>query len=191
MTEPTDRAAAPSSAKTGFPTARMPSYAGLVAAAGVAGVLAFLLLVADALPVFIIGLIVAYLLDPVVTAMTRRGLPRGLASLAAMGGLALVLALLTVIFLDTVVSEATAFIEQLPAAFKSVEAWLASSSLPDAVKTDIQAWLDGVRNAVTSLDVTALVAPVLQGLVGLLGSFFTLLVLPFFIFYVLAGRPAI
>lgn len=174
-----------------FPRARVPSNAALVAGIGVVLVLVLLLLVADTLPVFVIGLIVAYLLDPVVTWAARRGVPRGLATLLSMVLLVATLVGLGAIFIDTVLVQAAAFAKQLPAAFADIRSWIDGLSVNEALKADLLRWLDSIAAWFTAFDYTRLISPLIGGLFTLLGSFFTLLVLPFFIFYVLAGRPTI
>ena len=174
-----------------FPVMRPPSAAGLVASAATAGVVLLLFAVSSTLPVFIIALILAFLLDPVVTWMARHGVPRGLATLISIAGLALILITLSAVFVDTVVKEASTFIAGLPEAFASLEDWVRTSNMPAGLQADVLAWLDSVRLAAQAFDYTRLVEPILGGLIAVLGSFFTILVLPFFLFYVLAGRPAI
>jgi predicted PurR-regulated permease PerM len=58
-------------------------------------------------------------------------------------------------------------------------------------REDILNFLRSVEEAAASFDVTSLFDELLGGLFAILGSFFTLLTLPFFLFYVLAGRPTI
>ena len=68
--------------------------------------LAFLGAVGSALTVFLIGLILAFLLDPIVTWLAARRVPRGLATLITMVVFFVVIGLLVVAFLDVVVSQA-------------------------------------------------------------------------------------
>jgi predicted PurR-regulated permease PerM len=174
-----------------FPVLRPPSAAGLVASVATAGVLLLLFAVSSTLPVFIIALILAFLLDPVVTWLAKRRVPRGLATLISIAILALILITLSAVFVDTVVKEASTFIAGLPEAFASLEDWVRTSNMPAGLQADVLAWLDSVRLAAQAFDYTRLVEPILGGLIAVLGSFFTILVLPFFLFYVLAGRPTI
>ncbi|HEX5828638.1 MAG TPA: AI-2E family transporter [Candidatus Limnocylindrales bacterium] len=169
--------------------ARVPSAAGIVAGAAVVAVCVLLFMAAEALPVFIIGLLIAYVLDPVVTWLAGHRVPRGLGTLIAIGGLALILGALATLFLDTVISQAAAFAATLPEAFDQLEAWIAGSGLSDRAKEDLLALVASIESAVANVDATVVLQPILNGLIAVLGSFFTLLVLPFFLFFVLAGRP--
>jgi predicted PurR-regulated permease PerM len=174
-----------------FPRLRLPSSAGAVAAAIVIAVLAILVEVGEVLPVFVIALLMAYILDPVVTWMTRRGVPRGLATLVAIGALIAALAALVELFVRTIVSQGAAFVASLPAAFEALRDSVTSSGLSPAAQGDLLAFLDDIAAGAMGFDLTALIAPFVGGLVGMLGTFFTLLVLPFFLFYVLADRPGL
>ena len=173
-----------------FPPARL-SAPGLVAAAGVAGTIVLLWAVRDTLPVFVVGLLFAYLLSPLVRWMTGHRVPRGLATLIAMILLGLAIAAFTILFLETIVTQAAAFAASLPAAFAQLGDWIVSLGLPDAVEEDLLDFLASVESAVASFDYASLLGPILSGLLGLLGTLFSLLVLPFFLFFVLAGAPAI
>jgi putative permease len=191
LAEPEVRGAASRLAERvrGFPLLRTPSAAAVVAAAIVVVVLVILARVGEALPVFVVGLLIAYVLDPAVTWMARRGIPRGLATLIAIGALLAALGALIELFMRTVIAQGTAFAASLPQAFATLRESITASSLSPALQEDLLGFLDDMAAGAAGFDVTALIAPVLGGLVGLLGTFFTLLVLPFFLFYILAERP--
>lgn len=175
----------------GFPRMRTPSAAGIVAAVAVTVACLLLILVAEALPVFIIGLIVALVLDPLVTWLARHRVPRGLATLLAMALAALIVGAFAILFLETIATQAAAFIASLPEAFAQLETWVLTLGLPPSIEEDLVNFLDSIAAAFKSFDVTMLFEPILEGLFAILGSFFTLLTLPFFMFFVLAGRPVI
>jgi predicted PurR-regulated permease PerM len=192
---PTDGATAASSTGAGawqgqFPPARL-SAPGLITAAGVAGTIVLLWVVRDTLPVFVVGLLFAYLLSPLVRWMTGHRVPRGLATLIAMILLGLAIAAFTILFLDTIVNQAAAFAASLPAALSQIGDWIIGLGLPAAVEEDILDFLASVESAAASFDYASLLGPLLSGLLGLLGTLFSLLVLPFFLFFVLAGAPTI
>ena len=189
MTSPTRVSAGTGTPAPRFPRATVPSGAALLAGAAVVATCVLLFMAGDALPVFIIGLLLAYILDPVVTWLAAHRVPRGLATLIAIGGLALVLATLATLFLDTVVTQAAAFAEKLPQAFDQLETTIQSSGLSDRAKEDLLGLVTSIEQAIASFDVTTILQALLGGLAAILGSFFTLLTLPFFLFFVLAGRP--
>jgi predicted PurR-regulated permease PerM len=174
-----------------FPPFRTPSAAALIAGGAVVLAVFLLLVVGDALPVFVIGLIAAYIMDPLVSAMAARRVPRALATVLAMLLVGAILIVLARVFLDTVVTQFAAFIAGLPAAFEQIEAWVQTLGLNPSVEADVVAWLNSVEQNLASFNITLLFGPLLEGLATVLGSFFTLLTLPFFLFFVLAGRPVL
>ena len=172
-----------------FPAFRVPTAAAVVAGAAIVAAGVLLLLVAEALPVFVIGLLVAYILDPLVTWLAAHRVPRGLGTLLAMLLAALVVGAFAFLFLGTLAEQAAAFLLGLPDAFSQLEGWIVSLGLPAAIQEDVLRLVQNMETAVADLDITALFQPILAGVVALLGSFFTLITLPFFLFFVLAGRP--
>ena len=178
-------------AGSGFPRMRVPSAAGVLAGAAVAAVLVVLFSISGALPVFVIGLIFAYILDPLVTWLAAHRVPRGLAALLSMILVGAILAVLAGVFLETVLTQAAAFVAGLPQAFAEISAWILTLGLPAKVEEDLLTFMASLEAGVKAFDVTQLIAPLVDGMVAILGSFFTLLTLPFFLFFVLAGRPAL
>lgn len=179
------------STRRAYPRMRVPSAAGVVAGIAVVVAIALLFAAWDALPVFIIGLLVAYVLDPLVTWLAGRRVPRGLATLFAMLLAAAIVGAIAVLFVDTIATQAAAFIAGLPAAFAQLETWVRSLGLPAGIEADVLGFLGSVEATAQGFDITALFEPLLEGLFAILGSFFTLLTLPFFLFFVLAGRPTL
>jgi predicted PurR-regulated permease PerM len=102
-----------------------------------------------------------------------------------------VLGILVAVFLDALVAQASAFVRQLPGSFADLQAWVAGLAIPDPLKNALLAWLDSIRLAALDFDISALVTPLLSTAGRLLDSFFTILVLPFFVFFLLAGRPGL
>jgi predicted PurR-regulated permease PerM len=182
---------APEGPASRFPAVHLPSAPGLVAIGAAAGVLLLLVLVAETLPVFVVGLILAYLLDPVVTWLSARRVPRGLATLLTLVGFVAIIGAMAWLFLDTVISQATAFLRVIPSAFANLQTTITASGLSPVLRQDILDALDRVADGVLQFDYTSLLTPIVGGLFAILGSFFTLLVLPFFVFYVLSGRPGL
>jgi predicted PurR-regulated permease PerM len=169
----------------------IPSTAGIVAAVAMLLALWLLAAVGGAATVFIIGLILAFLLDPIVTWLSARRVPRGLATLLTMVVFFVVVGILVIAFVGVIASQAAAFVASLPQAFVNVENWVRSLGLAPQTEDDIVAWIDKIERSLQSFDVTALFEPILNATFAVLGSFFTLLTLPFFMFYVLAGRPSL
>ncbi len=176
---------------SGFPRLNVPSAAGIVAVVGALLAIALLAAVGDAITVFVIGLILAFLLDPVVTWLSARRVPRGLATLLVMVVFFAVVIALIVAFVGVVVTQSAAFVQSLPEAFNNIETWVKTLGLAPNVEADIVAFINSIEQSLAGFDVTALFAPLFNVAVTFLGSFFTLITLPFFMFYVLAGRPSL
>ena len=174
-----------------FPRLGTPSAAAVVATVGTLLAVALLVAVGDAAFVFVIGLILAFLLDPIVTWLAARRVPRGLATLLTMVVFFAIVIFLIVAFVGVVASQAAAFIAALPQALANVEAWVRTLGLAPSVEEDILGFVNSVAQSISNFDVTALFEPLLNATVAVLGSFFTLITLPFFMFYVLAGRPGL
>ena len=176
---------------SGFPRIAVPSGAAVVAVIGILITLALVAAVGGGAMVFVIGLILAFLLDPIVTWMAARRVPRGLATLITMVVFFAVVIVLIVAFVGVVASQAAKFVASLPEAFANVEAWVLTLGLPPDTQDDIVRFINDIERSLASFDVTALFEPILNATVAVLGSFFTLITLPFFMFYVLAGRPSL
>jgi predicted PurR-regulated permease PerM len=174
-----------------FPRLSTPSTAAVVAAVGTVLAIALLVAVGDAAFVFVIGLILAFLLDPIVTWLSARRVPRGLATLLTMVAFFAIAIFLIVAFVGVVVSQAAAFVAALPQALVNVESWVKTLGLSPNTEEDILNFINSIARSISSFDVTALFEPILNATVAVLGSFFTLITLPFFMFYVLAGRPGL
>jgi predicted PurR-regulated permease PerM len=174
-----------------FPRFTTPSAAAIVAAAAVVAGCVLLFAVSEALPVFIIGLILAYILDPVVTWLAGHRVPRGIGTLIAMVLLAVVVGVIAVLFVGTVTEQAAKFVANLPQAFQQLEDWVVSLNLSEQVTSDLVGFFNGIEQSIKSFDFASLIEPIVGAVVGILGSFFTLLTLPFFLFFLLAGRPAL
>src|SRR3954451_24762452 len=176
---------------SGFPRLRIPSAAGIVAVVATVMTIGVLVAVGDAKFLFIIGLILAFLLDPIVTWLSARRVPRGIATLLTMVVFFAVVIALVVAFLGVVTTQAAAFLQSLPEAFANIEAWVKTLGLAPNTEADILAFVASIEQTLANFDITALFAPLVNLGVAFLGSFFTLITLPFFMFYVLAGRPSL
>ncbi len=168
----------------------LPSRPALVATAGVIGLLAFGYLAGPTLAQFVIGLILVLVLDPLVTWMARRGLNRGVASVLAL----VALAVLAFLFVAVVV---TAVLQQVPEVLAAVNAFLVSiqqgiagSDLPGPIKDAVAEVFRELRATSSSISVAAVLTALVQGTFTLLGPVVSIgMILPFFMFYVLADLP--
>jgi predicted PurR-regulated permease PerM len=102
---------------TRYPSVTVPSRPAVVAVT--AGILlaVVLLAAARALPIFVVGLGLSYLIDPAVTALERRGMRRWLASIVLVVLMMLSLVAFALIVTNSVVSQGTTFVARAPFAF--------------------------------------------------------------------------
>jgi predicted PurR-regulated permease PerM len=138
-----------------------------------------------ALGPFIVALVIAYLMAPVVGALQRRGVPRWLGILLIF----LVMAVVAVAALSYLIPRIVSNIAALEAAGRqmltNLPAWLASVGAPqeivDAAKNAVEAALAAADGAAAG----GLIGPALKILFGLAGTLVSFIFAPFFIFYVL------
>ena len=104
---------------TRYPSVKVPSRPAVVAVT--AGILlaVVLLAAARALPIFVVGLGLSYLIDPAVTALEQRGVRRWLASIVLVVLMMLGLVAFAVMVTNSVVSQGTTFVARAPAAHPS------------------------------------------------------------------------
>lgn len=189
MTDPAPTTA-PADADAGrFPRVSRPSRAAVVAAVGivVVGILAYM--VGEALAIFVIGLILAYLLDYPVAWMARHGVPRGLGALISIAALAVIVILFIGIVFSAIMKQGAAFIAGIPATIEMITDWYATANLAPEVRALLDAFFAGITEWAAEFNVAAFVAGIVASILGLAGSFFTLMALPFFLFFVLKDRP--
>ncbi len=172
-----------------FPRVTRPSRAAVVAGAGIVGALFLAYLVGEVLAIFVIGLILAYLLDYPVSWLARHGVPRAIGTILSIVALAIALFLFAAIVVSAIVEQGALFIAGIPAAIEQIKEWYTSTELPAEVRAVLDSFFAGISDWAASFNVAAFVANVAAALFGLLGSFFSLMVLPFFLFFVLKDRP--
>jgi predicted PurR-regulated permease PerM len=172
-----------------FPRISRPSRAAVVAAVGigVVGVVAYM--VGEALAIFVIGLILAYLLDWPVAWMARHGVPRAVGAVLSIAALAVVVILFMVIVFSAIIEQGAAFIAGIPASIELITDWYATADLAPEVHAVLDAFFAGITEWAAEFNVAAFIADIAASILGLAGSFFTLMALPFFLFFVLKDRP--
>jgi predicted PurR-regulated permease PerM len=189
VTDQPPRSTAAEADASRFPRVAMPSRAAVVAAAGLVAALFLAYLVGEVLAIFVIGLIFAYLLDVPVSWLARHGVPRGIGAILSIAALAIVVLLFIVIVFGAILEQGAAFIAGIPAAIQQIEDWYATTQLPAEVRAVLDSFFKGITDWASSFNMAAFVAEIVAAIFGLLGSFFSLMVLPFFLFFVLKDRP--
>ncbi len=170
-----------------------PRVALLLAACAI--VVVVVLAAGDVLRPFVFGLLLAYLLDPLVERFARAGLPRGLAVLVvyaiALGVLAGALALT----IPPLVHQITTFADELPAIVRQVQYEVAHlNQVYDQLRIapEFRAGVDrAVRAALDTLSRVDLgiVRPIVDSATAFITSLFAYLILPAWLFFLLKDRP--
>ncbi len=156
----------------------------------------------DVLAPFIVGLLLVYLLDPVVERLARirvagRGAPRWLLILLVYVVVVLVLAELLLLLVGPLIEQVQAFIQDAPGYLETVNqrlseafSWWNRLDLPADVRAAIDQALRDLPATIASF-IPSLVRPVFTSVVGLVGAVFGYLIIPVWAFWILKDRPAI
>jgi predicted PurR-regulated permease PerM len=150
-----------------------------------------LLAAARALPIFIVGLGLSYLIDPAVSALERRGVRRWLASLVLVALLMLALVAFAVIVTSSVVSQGTAFVATAPAAVEELHGWLAEAPIAPDVREQLAGYLSSLGASLGNLDPVAVLSGVAAPLFGVFDVTMAMIGLPFYVFLVVVDRPGL
>ena len=157
-------------------------------------VVALLWTARGALPAFFIGLALAFVLDPVVSAMARQGAPRWAGVIVAYVVVVVVVWALIAFALPPISQQAREFIEQLPelgAAVGDVERgvleWYEGLPLPADLRATVDAQLASSGQAIGEL-FRGLLAPTLNAIVRAATFVLGLIVVPVWLFFVLKDR---
>lgn len=154
---------------------------------GIAGVVLLLLLwvMGDVLLPFITGMAIAYFLNPVVTRLQARKVPRVLAVSALMAIAIGAVVLAAVLVIPAVVSQVVQFSETAPDLLRRLQEFL-TERFPDIAQLE-----DTLRNSLSSIGETirdrgaALAQGVLRSVSGLLSALVFMVVAPVVAFYLL------
>jgi putative heme transporter len=176
---------------TSYLPVEVPSRPAVVALVG--GVLLAVVLLAaiGALSIFVVGLALAYVIDPAVTALVRRGAPRWLASVALIALLTLSLFALTVILAGSVVSQGAAFVATAPTALNDVRAWLDEAPLTPQVHDALVGYASGLGATLGSVNLLAVLPGVAASLFSVFDVTIAAIGLPFYVFLVVVDRPGL
>ena len=147
-----------------------------------------------ALPVFFIGLALAFVLDPVVTVVARGGVPRWAGVLVAYAAVVFIVWALVAYAVPPISQQARRFIEELPALGASlgdfergILEWYESLPLPADFRATLDAQLEASGRAVADL-IGSLLAPTLNVIVRTATFVLGLFVVPVWLFFVLKDR---
>ena len=169
------------------PRLRPPTYRTLVLI-GVVVVLGVLALAAGAaLTPYILTLLLAFVLNPAVDGLEKRGLRRGLGTVLIIVGILAAVAAVAFLVADRLIEQASALIASWPEVSATLIADLQALGLPPGIVDPLVSLIDGLPDLIVNLGPDLLrtaVAAIGSGIVGIV----TLAGLPFFLYYVLVDR---
>jgi predicted PurR-regulated permease PerM len=147
-----------------------------------------------ALPAFLIGSALAFILDPVVTTLQRRGLPRWTGVLVCYAGVVALIWALLAFALPPIASQTRDFVSQLPAlgaaisnVQRSLLEWYQSLPLPPELRTALD---ESIRNAESAFGeaIRQILGPAVSTVLRTAGFVVGLVVIPVWLFFVLKDR---
>jgi predicted PurR-regulated permease PerM len=160
----------------------------------IAIVLLLLWLARSALPAFFIALALAFVLDPGVTALARRGVPRWAGVVVLYATAVAVIWGLLYFVVPPITRQANELVDQLPqlgAAVGDVERaiieWYQSLPLPPDIRETIDAQIAASGDVIASI-VAGLLAPTINAVVRAATFLLGLVVIPVWLFFVLKDR---
>jgi predicted PurR-regulated permease PerM len=167
-----------------------PSPRAALVIAGAVVLFAILYLGRSALGPFVVGLVLAYLLDIPVERMARVGLPRWVSVLIVYAVFVVVLIQALLIVLRPLGTELATFIREFPSFTAQVADMYAHLDLPPALRNAVDTWLTDLGQGVGGLNPTDLL-PVVTGIAGIVSSIVGYIIIPVWIFYLIKDRPAL
>lgn len=167
---------------------------GLFVAFAIGVVVLALWLARSVLPVFGIAIALAFLLDPPVTALQRRRVPRLAGILLVYVVVVVVVVGLGILLLPPLFDQLKRFLEQLPTLASQILAWeqaivdwLTGLPLPDPIRGALDTIIASGQQAVIGL-LEAIVGPLLSVIARTAGFVVGLVVVPVWLLYVLKDR---
>jgi predicted PurR-regulated permease PerM len=144
----------------------------------------------SALGPFIVGLILAYLLDIPVERMSRLGLPRWISVLIVYVVAAIAIYQGLRLMLRPLADEISTFIAEFPKFMTQISDQYAHLDLPPALRSAVDTFLTDLGRGVSAIDPSTLV-PVASVFAGILGSLVAYVIVPVWTFYLIKDRPAL
>jgi predicted PurR-regulated permease PerM len=116
--------------------------------------------------------------------LSRRGVPRGLASLGVVALMVISAILVGIFAVSFYFNQFLPFLGSIPQTLAEIQA-----KSPDWLAGAIQGVLDAINHAASGLDTTTIALGLVKGVLGLVGTALALTMLPFFVFYLLIDQP--
>jgi len=169
------------------PTSRVAIAMAAIAVLGVV-----LLLAADAIRPFILGVLLVYLLAPAVERLARLGFPRGVAVLLVFVLVVAVVALVLFVALAPLIAQARELIADLPNLINQVRTsflrYYAGLNLSPVIRDSIDTWLANLAGGVGGPDVGGIATSVAGSILGVVTTIMAYAVLPAWLFFILKDR---
>jgi predicted PurR-regulated permease PerM len=193
---------APAPAARGPGAIPVPSRRLLVLLAGVAVLAVIFWFGRDVLAPFVVGILIVYLLDPVVERLARievggRRFPRALLIVLVYVVATLVLVELLFLLVGPLIEQVRAFVKDVPGYVDDLNGrlaellgWWNRLDLPADVKTAVDKALADFLANVGSI-IPSILRPVFSSVLGFVGSIFGYLIIPVWTFWILRDRPRI
>jgi predicted PurR-regulated permease PerM len=170
-----------------YPRIAVPSRPAVVAAVGLAILAILAYLAAGALAVFVVALILAVILDPLVTRIAALGVRRSVAAALVVAALTILTAIVGLIVALAVAAEGPTFLGAIPDWVERFMASYRDASIPTQLRAVVDALIaDGARS-LADADLAGAALNLISSTVGAVMVVFGLL--PFFLFFVLSDRP--
>jgi predicted PurR-regulated permease PerM len=170
-----------------------PRVAVVIGAAILVGVVLFA--AGSAVRPFVVGLLLAYLLDPLVERFARVGVPRWLAVLLVYAITVAIVAFALAIAIPPLVQQIATFTTELPDIVKLIQYQLNHLNelydrmgLPAELRTIADSIVGATLDAVNNLDIGFL-QPIIDSAASFITSIFGYLILPAWLFFLLKDRP--
>jgi predicted PurR-regulated permease PerM len=182
-------AAAPPSNAARFRTMAGPSAPFWIGLIGASITVVVLVLAAHALFVFAIGVALSAFLVPVVNWLERRGTSRLVASILVVAIVTAVTVIGLLIGAFILVDQGITFLQSLPTYISDIESGYQELDLPPWLEQVVNTLATTIHNVASDLDAGTVLIGFAQNILGMVGFLFSLLLLPFFTFYLIKDQP--
>lgn len=140
---------------------------------------------------FLTAMIVSYILQPIVSALVKRKVPRGIAILLIYIIFAVLLTISLIHAVPIVTRQTTQLIDNLPVMVQKANSWIdlvvrQKQYLPDTVRVGLETALTGIEQRLTGA-----FASIFSLVSGMVSAVITAFVVPFLVFYMLKDAKAI
>ncbi len=141
--------------------------------------------------VFGVGTAIAMLMLPLVSWLERKGVGRGLGAGLTVLVMVLLVAVLLVGVFAILVNQGIPFLQSLPSLINSLYLQISALGLPEVVQTAVDALFGAINEWLASIDGGTLALGFLLGIAGFVAGLLSLMIVPFYIFYLVKDQPAI